>query len=169
MATAHHTSTVAHCLVARPKQQVSDRRKPRAPLSSNQIKTTTLANTMRSFHQVVLFLFALVAFVAAQEGQSYDATVYVTSTIYKVNTVTLSSSPAYEVSNSTTTIAASSQATGAYSVPANSTAPYPTGTGASSGAPIAPTTTAFPGAASGLSVNGALVAMLAAGLGFLAL
>ncbi|KAJ4349666.1 uncharacterized protein N0V89_008283 [Didymosphaeria variabile] len=126
---------------------------------------------MRSFQQVVLFLFALVAFVVAQDSQAYDATIYVTSTIYKVNTVTLSSSPAYEVANSTTTIAASSQATAAYSmpVPANSTAPYPTGTGASSGAPIAPTSAPFPGAASGLSVNGALVAMFAAGLGFLAL
>lgn len=124
---------------------------------------------MRSFQQVVLFLFALVAFVAAQDTQSYDATVYVTSTIYKVNTVTLSSSPAYQVANSTTTIAASAQTQAAYSVPANSSAPYPTGSGASSGAPLAPTTTAFPGAASGLSVNGALVAMFAAGLGFLAL
>jgi hypothetical protein len=124
---------------------------------------------MHSFQQLVLFLFALVAFVAAQDAQSYDATVYVTSTIYKVNTVTLSSSPAYEVSNSTSTIPAPSVATSAYAVPANSTAPYPTGTGASSGSPAAPTTTEFPGAAAGLSVNGALVAMLAAGLGFLAL
>jgi hypothetical protein len=128
---------------------------------------------MHSFQQLVLFLFALVAFVAAQDAQSYDATVYVTSTIYKVNTVTLSSSPAYEVSNATSTISApsvaTSVATSAYAVPANSTAPYPTGTGASSGAPAAPTTTEFPGAASGFSVNGALVAMFAAGLGFLAL
>ena len=125
---------------------------------------------MHSFQQVVLFLFALVAFVAvAQDTQSYDATVYVTSTIYKVNTVTMSSSPAYEVHNSTSTISAPAVPTSAYAVPANSTAPYPTGTGATSGTPAAPTTTPFPGAASGLSVNGALVALLAAGLGFLAL
>ncbi|KAF2438074.1 hypothetical protein P171DRAFT_167345 [Karstenula rhodostoma CBS 690.94] len=124
---------------------------------------------MHSFQQLVLFLFALVAFVAAQDTQSYDATVYVTSTIYKVNTVTMSSSPAYEVHNSTTTIPAPSVPTSAYAVPANSTAPYPTGTGAPSGTPAAPSTTEFPGAASGVSVNGALIAMLAAGLGFLAL
>lgn len=125
---------------------------------------------MRSFQQVILFLFALVAFVAAQDSQSYDATVYVTSTIYKVNTVTMSSSPAYEVHNSTSTISAPAVATSAaYSVPANSTAPYPTGTGSHSASPVAPTSTAFPGAASGLSVNGALVALFAAGLGFLAL
>ena len=126
---------------------------------------------MRSFQSVIVLLFALVACALAQSSdtQSYDATVYVTSTIYKVNTVTLSSSPAYAVSNSTTTIAPSSEATASFSAPANSTAPYPTGSGASSGAPAAPTTTEFPGAASGLTVNGALVAMVAAGLGFLAL
>ncbi|KAJ4299207.1 hypothetical protein N0V90_004451 [Kalmusia sp. IMI 367209] len=123
---------------------------------------------MRSFQQVILFLVALVAFAFAQDAQSYDATVYVTSTIYKVNTVTLSSSPAYSVANSTTTIAASSETPAAYSVPANSTVPYPTGSGASSVAPV-PTPTEFPGAASGLSVNGALVAAFAAALGYLAL
>lgn len=124
---------------------------------------------MRSFQTVLVFLVALVAFAFAQDAQSYDATVYVTSTIYKVNTVTLSSSPAYEVANSTTTIVPSAATSlASYSVPANSTAPYPTGSGASGSVP-APTSTEFPGAASGLSVNGALVAMFAAGLGFLAL
>ncbi|KAF1969298.1 hypothetical protein BU23DRAFT_241969 [Bimuria novae-zelandiae CBS 107.79] len=130
---------------------------------------------MRSFQTIVLFLVALVAFALAQDASTYDATVYVTSTIYKVNTVTMASSPAYEVANSTTTIAPSSEATSSASAsyavpaPANSTAPYPTGSGASSGAPAAPTTTEFSGAASGLSANGALIAIFAVGLGFLAL
>jgi hypothetical protein len=129
-----------------------------------------ITNTMRSFQTIIFFLAALVAFAFAQDTQSYDATVYVTSTIYKVNTVTLSSSPAYEVSNSTTTIAPSAPTGGAsYSVPANSTAPYPTNSGATSGTPPAPSTTDFGGAASGLSVNGAMIAMVAAALGFLAL
>lgn len=119
---------------------------------------------MRSFQTIVALLFALVAFVFAEGTQSYDATVYVTSTIYRVNTVTMSGS-SYSVANSTTTIAGPTGPvipTSTSYAPGNSSAIYPTGSGA-------PSPSAFPGAASGLSVNGALVAVLAAGLGFFAL
>ncbi|PVH95041.1 hypothetical protein DM02DRAFT_169524 [Periconia macrospinosa] len=125
---------------------------------------------MRSFQQVVLFLFAFALSVFAQQ---YDETVYVTSTIYRVNTVTATGTPpAGGPVNSTLTIAptppvayatAQPSASASFSVPGNATAPKPTG----STAPVQPSS--FPGAASGLSVNGAVVAMVAAGLGFLAL
>ncbi|KAF2250308.1 hypothetical protein BU26DRAFT_299302 [Trematosphaeria pertusa] len=121
---------------------------------------------MRSFQQVVVFLFALVAFAFAQDTVSYDATVYVTSTIYRVNTVTMSGYPTGSVANSTTTIHASVPTAPVYSA-GNSTAPYPTGTMAPSSP--APSATEFPGAASQMSINSALVAVLAAGIGYLAL
>ncbi|KAF1953717.1 hypothetical protein CC80DRAFT_137336 [Byssothecium circinans] len=122
---------------------------------------------MRSFQQAVLFLFALCAAVFAAEP-SFDSTVYVTSTIYRVNTVTASGTPpAIPAANSTSTIAPSyPTATGApsYSVPNNATSAKPTGTGI-----VSPSPSAFPGAASSMSANGAFIAVLAAGLGLLAL
>jgi hypothetical protein len=122
---------------------------------------------MRSFQQALFFFFALVAMVFAEEPVSYDETVTLTSTIYNVNTVTLSGYPTGSVTNSTSTISAYPTHAPTYSVPANSTVPYPTGTGAPT--VPQPTPTDFPGAASGLSVNGALVAAFAAGIGYLAL
>lgn len=126
---------------------------------------------MRSFQQVILFFFALLA--SSVFAQQYDETVYVTSTIYRVNTVTATGTPpAGGAVNSTLTIAptppvayatAQPSASASYSVPGNATAPKPTG----STVPLPPSS--FPGAASGLTVNGAVVAMVAAGLGFLAL
>lgn len=119
---------------------------------------------MRSFQTIVALLFAFVAFALAQSPEpSYDATVYVTSTVYRVNTVTLSGTPTGSVANSTSTISASV----ATIIPSygggNGTIAVPTGvTASSSSAP------AFTGAASHLNVN-ALVAALAAGVGYLAL
>lgn len=117
---------------------------------------------MRSFQQIVVFLVALVVCVfAAQETESYDATVYVTSTVYRVNTVTMSGSPSGSVANQTSTIAASHAPTHGSMKP-NSTLANPTGTGAKPSSPL------FTGAATALNVN-AYVAALAAGVGYLVL
>jgi hypothetical protein len=64
---------------------------------------------MRSFQQVVVFLFALLVCAFAQDTESYDATVYITSTVYRVNTITMSGSPtgSVVVANQTSTISAS--------------------------------------------------------------
>ena len=129
---------------------------------------------MRSFTAILALAASLSAGAVAQDTQSYDATVYVTSTIYKVNTVTLSSSPAYEVANSTTTVPASMPSApvvsaAGYSVPANSTAPFPTGSSAPSAAPPAPSVTEFPGAASAMGVSGAVAGLVAVVVGALAL
>jgi hypothetical protein len=61
---------------------------------------------MRSFQQVVLALFALLVCAFAQESEVYDATVYITSTVYRVNTVTMSGSASAPVVNMTSTISA---------------------------------------------------------------
>lgn len=113
---------------------------------------------MRAFSQIVVFLFALIVCVFAAE-ENYDTTVYVTSTVYRVNTVTVSGSHTGDAHNQTSTISA------AYSTyPAgNATTKAPTG--ASSTAPPAAT---FTGAASSLNAN-AIVAALVAGVGYLAL
>lgn len=153
---------------------------------------------MRSFQNVIVFLFALVACVfAAEEADSYDATVYITSTVYHLNTVTMSGSPYSAVANQTSTIPASTYtpisaptytsiqapaytpvqalaytpiqapahtpiyvATGSYSI--NGTVVKPTGNVTKPAAPE------FTGAASSLNAP-ALVAMLAAGVGYLVL
>lgn len=120
---------------------------------------------MRSFQTVVALLFAFMAFALAQVSEpAYDATVYVTSTVYRVNTVTLSGTPTGSIANSTSTISAAASA--ATIIPSygggNGTTAVPTGVAPSSSAP------AFTGAASHLNVN-ALVAALAAGVGYLAL
>lgn len=124
---------------------------------------------MRSFQAVVVFLFALVAGVFAAETESYDATVYVTSTVYRVNTVTMSGSAPSSVANSTSTISAPTYAapqvtgasvTGSYGT-TNGTVIKPTGSATN------PPASEFTGAA---SMNApALAAMLAAGLGYLVL
>ncbi|KAF2194054.1 hypothetical protein K469DRAFT_549042 [Zopfia rhizophila CBS 207.26] len=112
---------------------------------------------MRPFQQLILFLLALLPFALAQE--SYDATVYITSTVYKVNTVTMSGTPTGAAANSTSTISASA-GTLLPNVPSgNGTAPTVT---AATSAP------AFTGAASHLNVN-AFIAALAAGVGYMAL
>jgi hypothetical protein len=116
---------------------------------------------MRSFSQIFIALFALLVCAFAQEDQ-YDATVYITSTVYRVNTVTMSSSatPGYIPANSTSTISAThptiipsyhaSNATGSVVKPTAS-GPVP---GASAPAE-------FQGAASSLQINGAVVALVA--------
>ncbi|KAF2789024.1 hypothetical protein K505DRAFT_365983 [Melanomma pulvis-pyrius CBS 109.77] len=58
------------------------------PHTENLISHTTII-TILSFQQLVVLFFALFAFALAQEP-SYDATVFVTSTVYHVNTATLS-------------------------------------------------------------------------------
>ncbi|KAF2732558.1 hypothetical protein EJ04DRAFT_525255 [Polyplosphaeria fusca] len=125
---------------------------------------------MRSFQQVIVLLFALFTFALAEES-AYDATVYITSTVYRVNTVTLSGYGTSSLANSTTTISASAvnvQPSSYFPIPSSNgttAAVYPTGT-------IAPSSTspppAFTGAASHLNVN-AFVGALAAGMAFLAL
>ncbi|KAJ4334882.1 hypothetical protein N0V95_009050 [Ascochyta clinopodiicola] len=125
---------------------------------------------MRSFQNIVVFLFALVACVfAAQDTESYDATVYLTSTVYRVNTVTLSGSPSSAVANQTSTIhAPSASASATFVAPGsygtNGTSVKPTGSATK------PTSTSveFTGAASSLHAN-ALVVVLAAGVGYLVL
>jgi hypothetical protein len=120
---------------------------------------------MRSFQQVLVFLFALVAFAFAQDNEAYDSTVYITSTVYRVNTVTMSGSPTGSVANMTSTIPASHAPTYpaiASFKPNGTSAVQPSGTGAK------PTTSPFTGAASALNVN-AYVAALVAGVGYLAL
>jgi len=128
---------------------------------------------MRSFQQIVVFLFALLVRALAQSDTDiYDSTVYITSTVYRVNTVTMSGpSPSGSVANSTSTIhAIHATNTPAYpaavsSFKANGTAVvYPTG----SGAGVKPSPTQFTGAASSLNIN-AYVAALAAGVGYLVL
>ena len=124
---------------------------------------------MRSFQAVIVFLFALVASVFAADAESYDATVYITSTVYRVNTVTMAGSAPSSVANSTSTISAPSYAapsvTGSYGTSVagtNGTIIKPTGSITS------PSTPEFTGAASSLNAP-ALVAALAAGLGYLVL
>ena len=124
---------------------------------------------MRSFQQVIAILFALVAFAFAQAQSSdtevYDATVYLTSTIYRVNTVTMSGTPSASVANRTSTISATHAPTypaGISSKVNGTSVVQPTGTGAKPSQPL------FTGAASALNVN-AYVAALVAGVGYLAL
>jgi ABC-type phosphate transport system substrate-binding protein len=119
---------------------------------------------MRSFQQVVVFLFALLVCVFAQDTEKYDATVYITSTVYRVNTITMSGSSS-SVANMTSTIPASHMPTYpavASLKPNGTSAGIPSGTGAK------PTTSPFTGAASALTIN-AYVAALAAGVGYLVL
>lgn len=120
---------------------------------------------MRSFQTIFVFLFALVASVFAAESESYDTTVYVTSTLFRVNTVTMSGpAPSSPVANQTSTISASGYAapsvTGSYGT--NGTVIKPTGSATK------PSTPEFTGAASSLNAN-AFVVALAAGVGYLVL
>ncbi|OAK96551.1 hypothetical protein IQ06DRAFT_308525 [Phaeosphaeriaceae sp. SRC1lsM3a] len=118
---------------------------------------------MRSFQQVVVFLFALLvcAFAQSQDTEVYDATVYITSTVYRVNTITMSGSPTGSVANVTSTIPASHLPT----YPAGSLKPNGTTAAPSS---VKPSSPAFTGAASALNVNAYVVALVA-GVGYLVL
>ncbi|KAH7381494.1 hypothetical protein DE146DRAFT_287434 [Phaeosphaeria sp. MPI-PUGE-AT-0046c] len=118
---------------------------------------------MRSFQQVVVLLFALLAcaFAQAQDTEVYDATVYITSTVYRVNTVTMSGSPTGSVANMTSTIPASHMP----SSPAGSLKPNGTTAAPTS---VKPSSAAFTGAASALNAN-AYLAAFAAGVGYLVL
>lgn len=112
---------------------------------------------MRSFQQIVVFLFTLLVCAFAEE-QQYDSTVYITSTVYRVNTVTMSGSHTGVLANQTSTIPAM----------------YPTGSHSGNGSVIPtststlPSPSAFTGAASSLNV-GSYVVALAAGVGYLVL
>ncbi|KAF1925150.1 uncharacterized protein M421DRAFT_94952 [Didymella exigua CBS 183.55] len=132
---------------------------------------------MRSFQAVIVFLFALVASVFAAEAEFYDATVYITSTVYRVNTVTMSGSPSGSVANQTSTISAPSYAAPSVTASAATASAVTVSYGTSNGtAVVKPTGSAtqsgstpeFTGAASSLSVN-ALVVALVAGASYLAL
>lgn len=134
---------------------------------------------MRSFQIAALSALAIGASAVDTSSSSsetlvYDATVYVTSTVFRVNTVTMSSSPAgYTPVNMTSTISAT-HPTIVPSYPAgNTTMVAPTGVAPTASAPSAsapaPSKPApFEGAASTLNVN-AFVVALAAGLGYLVL
>ncbi|KZM21368.1 uncharacterized protein EKO05_0010660 [Ascochyta rabiei] len=134
---------------------------------------------MRSFQNVIVFLFALVACVVATT-ESYDTTVYLTSTVYRVNTVTMSGSPSSAVVNQTSTIYAPSASATYVASTATYVAPTATyvapivsyGTNSTSikptGSATKPTSAEFTGAASSFHAN-ALVAALAAGVGYLVL
>ncbi|OAL54761.1 hypothetical protein IQ07DRAFT_276417 [Pyrenochaeta sp. DS3sAY3a] len=115
---------------------------------------------MRSFQAVIFFLCAFLACAFAQESEAYDATVYVTSTVYRVNTITLSGSPSAGVANQTSTISATHPTYGAGN--ATSTIVKPTGSQAQ------PSQPQFTGAASSLQAN-AIVAALVASVGYLVL
>jgi hypothetical protein len=123
---------------------------------------------MRSFQQLVFFLFALVACAFAQSSDTeiYESTVYITSTVYRVNTVTLSGSPSASAANQTSTIKAThmpAYPTVVTSLKGNGTSiVLPTGSG------VKPSPTQFTGAAVALNAN-AYVAALAAGVGYLVL
>jgi hypothetical protein len=130
---------------------------------------------MRSFQQVVLFFFALFALAFAQESDDgYDATVYITSTVYRVNTVTMSSSlVGPSPANQTSTISATHPTViPSYNAGNATSAIYPTGSVAlpssSLVAPSASSPAPFEGAASSLKIN-AFVVALAAGVGYLVL
>ncbi|EUC41123.1 hypothetical protein COCMIDRAFT_106969 [Bipolaris oryzae ATCC 44560] len=131
---------------------------------------------MPSFQQIPLALCALVATAVATTSSdtiSYDATVYITSTITRVNTVTASSSPTGAPVNQTSTIIAS-HPTAAPSFSSfnagNATGVAPTAAPSASTAtlPSASAPAAFPGAASSLTAN-VYLAVVAAGLGYLVL
>ncbi|KAH7556667.1 hypothetical protein BM1_06101 [Bipolaris maydis] len=147
---------------------------------------------MRSFHQIPLALCALVATAVATTSQdtiSYDATVYITSTITRINTVTASSSPTGAPVNQTSTIVASHpsvapsfsslsslssfssfNAGNATSVAPTAAPSAPTAalSAPTAALPSASAPAAFPGAASSLTAN-AYLALVAAGLGYLVL
>ncbi|KAH8711949.1 hypothetical protein GQ44DRAFT_626370 [Phaeosphaeriaceae sp. PMI808] len=109
---------------------------------------------MRSFQQTILFLFALFVCAFAQDNEAYDSTVYITSTVYRVNTVTLSSSPSGSVANQTSTIHASHPTAAVVtSMKPNGTLATPTG--------AKPSQAQFTGAAAALNVNAYIVALVA--------
>jgi len=119
---------------------------------------------MRSFQQIVVFLLALVAFAFAQSSDSevYDSTVYITSTVYRVNTITMSGTPS-SAANQTSTIPATYAPSQYPAGTTNATTVVrPSATGAK------PSASQFTGAASGLTAP-AYLAALAAGLGYLVL
>jgi hypothetical protein len=125
---------------------------------------------MRSFQQVVIFLFALLVCAFAQESDDYETTVYLTSTVYRVNTVTMSTSaPATPAANTTSTISAVLPTIAPSYAAGNATvAMLPSGSG-TTGSQVQPSKPAtFEGAASSLNVNTFVVA-LAAGIGYLVL
>jgi hypothetical protein len=125
---------------------------------------------MRSFQQVVLFFFALFALAFAQESEDgYEATVYITSTVYRVNTVTMSSSVAgYTPVNQTSTISATHPTIiPSYNAGNATSAVLPTGSASMpSSSPVASSPAQFEGAASSLKIN-AFAAAFVAGAAYL--
>ncbi|KAL6710112.1 hypothetical protein ACN47E_009903 [Coniothyrium glycines] len=119
---------------------------------------------MRSFHQLVAILFAFLACAFAQSSDQYEATVYITSTVTRVNTVTISGSHSGTLANQTSTIHAV--------YPTAASASYSAGNGTASVAPtgsqVNPNTPQFTGAASTLNV-GSYVVALAAGVAYFVL
>ncbi|CAE7212735.1 hypothetical protein PTTW11_10341 [Pyrenophora teres f. teres] len=131
---------------------------------------------MRSFQMVALSALAIGASAdAPMDTLTYDATVYITSTVTRVNTVTLSISPTGSAPVNMTSTISATHATIAPSYPVNatmavaSTGVMPTASAPSASGPVpSSSSTPFEGAASTLNVNAFIVA-LAAGLGYLVL
>lgn len=125
---------------------------------------------MRSFAVALCALAACASAQSSQDTIKYDATVYITSTVTRINTITASSSPTGAPMNQTSTIAAVHPTMAPSYNAGNGTSVAPT---ASSSAPTGssapgPSQVPFPGAASSLSAN-AYLALVAAGLGYLVL
>jgi hypothetical protein len=135
---------------------------------TNQPTTTK----MRSFSQIFTAIFALLCAVAFAQEEGYDATVYITSTVYRVNTVTMSSSapaPGYTPANSTSTISATHPTIiPSYNAGNGTSGVAPTASAPTVGAPSASKPAEFEGAAASIKVNTMVVA-LAAGVGYLVL
>jgi hypothetical protein len=111
----------------------------------------------------IALLFTLLAVVFAQDTEVYDSTVYITSTVYRVNTVTMSgASPTHAVVNMTSTIPAHAPTYYPTLNPNGTAIVQPSGTG------VKPSSPAFTGAATALNVQ-AYIAVLAAGAAYLAL
>jgi hypothetical protein len=116
---------------------------------------------MRSFQSMLLLvLAALLSLAMAAENPSYETTVYLTNTVTQVYTITKSGAHPTGVPQNSTSVIPPSYGTQAPYPSTNATA-TPTGTTSSPSA-------VFTGAASQFNVN-ALVAVLAAGVGYLAL
>lgn len=137
----------------------------------NQQHHYTVAMKSTMISSVLLFLVALPFAVADSYDTTLISTVYSTKTVYAVHTEIKTGTPPVSSScNSTSTYYPTSYGTSAVSSAVYPTGPatgyYPSSTGA--GTPTTATLPTFTGAASQLNVN-ALVAAIAAGVGYLAL
>jgi hypothetical protein len=116
---------------------------------------------MRSFQSILFLLLGVLLSLAVAESATYETTVYLTNTVTQVYTITKSGAHPTGVAVNSTSIIPPSYGTSVPYPSGNATA-TPTGTTTSSPSAV------FTGAASQFNVN-AFVAVLAAGVGYLAL